>query len=338
MQQRRWWAIGSLVLLAIICLYQLNVVRAAWYRSSVNPYISVYINVPAGTSLINLAKQLQAQGLINNARYFIWLARLRYAHNSIKAGEYAIPPSSSPANILKQLHQGKVFQYTITLVDGWTIYQVQAALNEQPRLKHQVGNTPPKQLMQQLGFAPSWPEGLFFPDTYFYIAGTSDKAILQRAHKSMQQKLNQAWQHRAAGLPYDSPYQALIAASLIEKESADPSERTLISSVLVNRLRLGMPLQIDPTVIYGMGEQYDGSITSKDLRQDTLYNTYIRMGLPPTPIAIPSESAIEAALHPATTKYLYFVAKGNGLHQFSETLTQHDKAVKNYLLMLKQNM
>ena len=308
-----------------------------WQQPSVNPVLPVYIHIQPGTSLRKISQQLVQAGVLTHENYFMLVLRLHDAGHAVQAGEYLLAPGLSPKQIYLQLKQGKVMQHAITLVEGWTFNQFMADLDKQPLLKHDLQNLNPQQIMQKIGLNITNPEGWFFPNTYFYVRGSSEQSILLKANKMMQARLNQAWQQRDSGLPYQTAYDALIAASIIEKESAVPAERKLVASVLINRLRIGMPLQMDPTIIYGLGTFYQGNITSKDLKRDTPYNTYLHQGLPPTPIAMPSASSIDAALHPATTNYLYFVANGNGTHQFSSSLVQHDKAVKAYLKTLKKD-
>jgi len=207
---------------------------------------------------------------------------------------------------------------------------MRAELDRRPDIRHDTAAMTDAAILQATAPGESNPEGLFFPDTYYYDAGESDLHIYRRAYDLMQKRLEAAWQGRAAGLPYQTPYQALIMASIVEKETGAPDERPQISSVFLNRLRIGMPLQTDPTVIYGMGDRYDGNIHKSDLETDTPYNTYTRRGLPPSPIALPSEESIQATLHPVSSKALYFVAKGGGRHQFSDTLEEHNRAVYRY--------
>jgi UPF0755 protein len=225
-----------------------------------------------------------------------------------------------------------VAQSGITFIEGWTFRQMREALNRQQGLRHLSMSRSDEELMRAIGAKESKPEGLFFPDTYYFSADMSDLDILKRAYLTMQRKLDAAWQSRAPGLPYRDAYEALIMASIVEKETGSGDERPLIASVFLNRLKLNMRLQTDPTVIYGLGEAFDGNLRKRDLLADTSYNTYTRGGLPPTPIAMPGLAAIEAALHPEPSKALYFVGKGNGRHAFSTTLDEHNRAVARYQL------
>ncbi|MBY0544448.1 MAG: endolytic transglycosylase MltG [Gammaproteobacteria bacterium] len=332
----RWLLPSVLALVFLAGALQFASMMSWWHKSSVNAYESVYIDIKPGSSVKQIAEQLYQAGIINNKSYFIWLVRLRGTNNTMKAGDYLLPPAFSPSQVYSQLQSGRVLQYAVTLVEGWTFNQVITELTAQSLLKHDLQGLTSTQIMQKLGLPDKLPEGLFFPNTYFYVRGASESLILKKAYKTMQAKLDSAWQTRDANLPYKTPYDALIAASIIEKESALPSERPFVASVLVNRLNRGMPLQMDPTVIYGLGAAYDGNIKSSDLKRKTDYNTYLFQGLPPTPIAMPGASSLNAALHPADTNYLYFVANGQGSHQFSSSLSQHDKAVKAYLKQLKK--
>jgi UPF0755 protein len=215
-------------------------------------------------------------------------------------------------------------------VEGWNIREVRQELARNPRLEHRLADMTDAQMLAAIGAEEKHPEGLFFPDTYFFNPDSPDIDVLRRAYSLQQQKLQEAWETRAPGLPYKTPYEALIMASIIEKETGVPEERPLIAAVFINRLKKGMRLQTDPTVIYGLGAKFDGNLRKVDLQRDTPYNTYTRAGLPPTPIAMPGEEAILAALHPAPSNALYFVAKGNGTHQFSATLEEHNRAVNRY--------
>jgi UPF0755 protein len=228
--------------------------------------------------------------------------------------------------------EGCVVQHMFTLVDGWTFAQVRAALAQAPKLRHTLQNLSDAQVAQRLGIDEPNPEGWLLPQTYAYVLGDSDLDVLRRAHAAMQRTLAADWAARAPGLPLRTPYQALILASIVEKESALASERPRIAGVFVRRLEIGMKLQTDPSVIYGLGAAYHGDITRKDLETDTAYNTYTRYGLPPTPICMPGAPALQAALHPAPGKALYFVARGNGTHQFSDTLQEQNQAVDKYIL------
>jgi UPF0755 protein len=232
--------------------------------------------------------------------------------------------------LLTQLVRGEFAQEAVTIIEGWTFRQMRQTLAAAPNLKHDTAQLSDKELLAKIAPDYKSPEGLFFPDTYLFAKGSSELEIFRQAHKAMMERLRAAWEKRSPNLPYSNPYEALIMASIVEKETGQKSERPMIAGVFVNRLRTGMLLQTDPTVIYGMGEKYEGKIRKKDLETDTPYNTYVRAGLPPTPIALPGVQSLEAALVPASTEALYFVSRGDGTSKFSENLTEHNKAVNKY--------
>lgn len=294
------------------------------------------INILPGTPFKLITRSLAGKGIIKKPHLLEWGARLQGKAAKVQAGEYHIPPGMLPGQFLDMLVAGRVVQYSFTLVEGWNVPQVLAALQQNPDLTHTLQTPDPAQLMHELGLDEAHAEGWFFPDTYHFVRGTTDKALLQRAHTAMRTQLEEQWQQRDTDLPYKTAYEALIMASIIEKETGVPEERQQIAGVFVRRLQKGMRLQTDPTVIYGIGESYDGNIRRQDLRTDTPYNTYTRSGLPPTPIAMPGLAAIRAALHPAAGDSLYFVASGGGAHVFSPTLEQHNEAVIKYQLKGKR--
>ncbi|EKF75201.1 hypothetical protein A11A3_04455 [Alcanivorax hongdengensis A-11-3] len=295
--------------------------------------------ISPGTGFNRFLYDLRSEGLLGDAhqahmRY--WGARLYSAFTGIAGrmhvGEYRVEPGDSLLTLLDRIDQGKVLQRSITFVDGWNFREMRARLAGMDTIEHRIKGLSDAQVMTRLGRQGQHPEGWFAPDTYFYTRGTTDLTLLQRALERQQAILDRAWAQRDQDLPYDTPYKALIMASIVEKETGVPDERAEIAGVFVNRLRKGMRLQTDPTVIYGMGERYDGNIRRSDLRRPTPYNTYVIQGLPPTPIAMPGREAIEAAMHPAHTEALYFVARGDGSHYFSKTLAEHRKAVRDYQL------
>lgn len=288
--------------------------------------------VEPGSSLRRVIQNLERQGVIHKPRYILLNARLTGNSTRIHVGEYRLKPGMKVSDFLDMLYQGKVIQYSLTLVEGWNFRQMMSELDSTEALQHQLAGLSDEEIMQVLGHPGEHPEGRFMPDTYHFTRGMSDIDILRRAYKAMADYLQAQWPTREEDLPYDTPYQALIMASIVEKETALTSERQAIAGVFVNRLEKGMRLQTDPTVIYGMGEDYDGNIRRQDLRRDTPYNTYTRSGLPPTPIAMPGREAIHAALHPEDTGYLYFVSRGDGSHHFSKTLEEHNQAVIKYQL------
>ncbi len=289
--------------------------------------------VEPGESLAGVARRLAQEGVIGNATTFSWVARLKGLASRIQAGEYVIEPGITRARLLEQLAQGEVTSYSLTLVEGWNFARMLSAIADSPHLEHTLQGLDQKQIMGRLGHPDVHPEGRFFPDTYRFPRGMSDLEVLRRAYRTMERVLQQEWQGRAAGLPYRSPDEALIMASIIEKETGLPEERREIAGVFVRRLQRGMLLQTDPTIIYGLGEGFDGNLRRKHLRDSSnRYNTYRHKGLPPTPIAMPGRDSIHAALHPAPGESLYFVSRGDGSHHFSVTLEEHNRAVRRYQL------
>ena len=283
-----------------------------------------------GSSLKSMARDMQQAGLLEQDWAFVWLVRLQGKSTQLKAGDYALEHPVSPLELLEIITKGQVSQRQISVIEGWTFKQLRAALNASPDIVHETLNLTDAEILQRIGATESHPEGLFFPDTYNFAAGSSDLAIIKRAYRVMQRHLQEVWLARDANLPLQTPYQALILASIVEKETGTPGDRAMIAGVFVNRLRKGMLLQTDPTVIYGLGDQFDGNLRKRDLLADTAYNTYTRGGLTPTPIALPGVAALQAAMHPAQTDALYFVARGDGSSQFSSSLTAHNRAVNQY--------
>lgn len=288
--------------------------------------------VQRGTGIRQLAADLTARGLIRHPWYFLLLARERGDGGRLKAGEYRLVRGMTPAEVLDRLVSGRVVVYPITLVEGWTYRQALAAILADGHFGADLEGLSGEALMAALGHPGEHPEGRFFPDTYSFPRRTTGLAVLKRAYAEMDRVLAEEWAGRAADLPLKTPYEALILASIIEKETGLAAERAEIGGVFVRRLRAGMRLQTDPTVIYGLGERFDGNLRRADLRQPTPYNTYVITGLPPTPIALPGRAAIHAALHPQDGDSLYFVARGDGGHVFSATLDQHNRAVGQYQL------
>lgn len=284
------------------------------------------------SGLKSISNQLVTQGVLKEPWRFIVLAKLLRKEPYLQAGSYTLNKNISPYHLLLSLNHGKTTQGSVTFIEGRTFAQMRERLASNDAVKQTIGNMSDAEILSALGSTYQTAEGLFFPDTYYFSRDTSDMVLLQRSYDSMQARLNKAWQTRDTNLPYKNSYQALIMASIIEKETGQASERPMIAGVFINRLRIGMRLQTDPTVIYGMGEHYQGNIRKKDLLTDTPYNTYTRNGLPPTPIAMPGQAAIDAALHPAKTKALYFVGNGDGSHIFSNSLSAHNRAVLQYQL------
>ena len=289
-------------------------------------------DIEAGSRFRAVTQQLVQQNIIQDPVSFEVLARGLGIASDVKAGIYEVKNGITPLELLQMMTSGSATQASITFIEGWTFAQMREELNASEKVKHMAMSETDQQILKEIGAAETMPEGLFFPDTYFFSPNTSDRDILKRAYSTMQGKLKTAWLSKAQGLPYKTPYEALIMASLVEKETGRAAERPQIAGVFINRLKIGMRLQTDPTVIYGMGEHFDGNIHKKDLLRDTAYNTYTRDGLPPTPIAMPGWGAINAALHPLQTKALYFVGKGDGTHYFSTSLAEHNNAVIKYQL------
>lgn len=301
-----------------------------YQRAMENPVVldkQVYIDIEKGDSLNRITEKLIDQDLAIKPLWFKVLAYTSKSAKKIKAGEYELTPGLNAPEVLALFVQGKTRQYAITFPEGWRFKDILQAIEKNPYLEHTLNSTDPEALMRQLGADVIHPEGLFFPDTYFFEKNMTDVSLLKRAYDRMQQVLQQEWLNKAENLPLKSPYEALILASIVEKETAVIEERPLIAGVFIRRLEKGMLLQTDPTVIYGMGEHYNGDITWDDLKTSTPYNTYVVKGLPPTPIAMPGKDAIYAALHPNSGNSLYFVSRGDGTHMFSSTLKDHNRAV-----------
>ena len=304
----------------------------AWYANQplrIEP-LPKTINVVPGTHLRSLSAMLEREGVIGNAQLFWLLGRVLGKAGTLKVGVYRLERPLTPLELYAKIQRGEVSQAIVQFIEGWNWREVRAALAAQPLLKNDSAGMSDAELLRAIGAQESHPEGLLFPDTYFYAPHASDLGVLRRAYRLQHEKLLAAWETRAAGLPYRTPYEALIMASIVEKETGAAFERPQIAGVFLNRLRLGMRLQTDPTVIYGLGEGFDGNLRKVDLQRDTPYNTYTRAGLPPTPIAMPSAAAIQAALNPAKTDALYFVARGDGTHVFSSNLDAHNRAVNRY--------
>ncbi len=287
-------------------------------------------SIQSGSSLRSATQQMSQAGVLPSPGPFEILARALGKAGSIKAGNYEVAPPLTPYLLLQKVTQGDVKLIAVTFVEGWTFRQMRQVLDEHPAVKHETAGISDTDILARLAIKETRPEGWFFPDTYHFGHGTSDLAILRRAYRLMQAHLYEQWEKRAQGLPLATPYEALILASIVEKETGSAEDRTLVAAVFVNRLRKGMILQADPTVIYGMGEKFDGNIRKRDLTADTPYNTYTRTGLPPTPIAMPGLAALTATLNPADSDVLYFVSRGDGSSYFSRTLAEHERAVTKY--------
>jgi UPF0755 protein len=296
---------------------------------------AVRFEVAPGTGLIAVARALERMGHLDHPRYLVWYARWKGRADTIVAGEYLLSPGMTPRGLLDKLTAGDVVHYTVTIPEGWTFRQLMDAVRAHPRIRHTLGGLDDAAVMKALGHAGEFPEGRFFPDTYQFVAGTTDVTLLRQAYQMMREQLDAIWAERAPGLPLTTPYQALILASIIERETAVPEERPRIAGVFIRRLQRNMRLQADPTVIYGVGLLFEGRLRRRDLVNDTPYNTYTRAGLPPTPIALPGGGALRAAVNPAPGDEIYFVARGDGSHYFSASLDEHQAAVRKYQLGLK---
>jgi UPF0755 protein len=295
------------------------------------------LEVPAGATPGGVLNRLQADGVLQDALWLRLYWRFNIKGQPLHSGEYRLTPELSVRDMLGLWQRGEVVQYSLTLVEGWSFRQVRAALERQSKLELTLTELSDAQLMARLGYSGINPEGRFFPDTYRFVRGMSDLDLLKQAYVRLEQVLAEEWQGRDEGLPYKEPYDALIMASIIEKETGVPEERGEIAGVFIRRLRIGMRLQTDPTVIYGMGERYNGKLTRANLREPTAYNTYVIDGMPPTPIAMVGREAINAALHPVAGKSLYFVARGDGSHVFSNNLEAHNRAVRQYQLTRRED-
>lgn len=323
-----------LVLAAAIAAIALLWDLLLFASTPVNLAAPTVLEVKGGATAAAIGRELAERGLIADADRFRLLARR--AGGRIKAGEYRLEPGVTPEGLLALLASGQSVQYSLTLVEGWSFAQVMAAVAAAPELAHTLPGPTAAEggtaVMSAIGHPGEHPEGRFLPETYHFPRGLSDAAFLRRAYQAMSELLAAEWERRAEGLPLAGPYEALILASIVEKETGAAAERPQIAGVFVRRLQRGMLLQTDPTVIYGLGPAFDGDLRRRDLERDTPYNTYTRRGLPPTPIAMPGRAAIQAALHPADGESLYFVARGDGTHHFSATLAEHNRAVAKFQL------
>ncbi len=294
------------------------------------------LTIAPGQPLSAVLQTLQEQKLLispqRNTLYLKMYARMTGLGTRIKAGEYPLIPGMTALQALRLFESGKTVSYQLRLLEGWTFGQALAAIREHPQIRQTLGDATESTILKQLGVDVGSLEGRLFPDTYHFPGGTSDLAVIRRAYDTMASALQQTWDQRASELPYASADEALIMASIVEKETGDAAERAQIAGVFVRRLQLGMRLQTDPTVIYGLGAAFDGNLRKRDLLADTPYNTYTRTGLPPTPICLPGRAALVAAVHPADGKALFFVSRGDGTHAFSDTLEQHEAAVRRYQL------
>jgi len=291
---------------------------------------TVEFSIRPGSTLRGVTRQVIEAGLVMPGWKFNLLARVNGASAGIKAGSYQVSAGVTPLLLIRKIMRGEYAQAEILFVEGWNFRQMREALNAHLDLKHDSASLSEAEIMARLGAPGMFPEGMYFPDTYVFAKGSSDLAVLARAHRAMKRQLESAWSERAPDLPMTDSYEALILASLVEKETGRAGDRAMVAGVFANRLRLRMKLQTDPSVIYGMGERFDGNLRKRDLVTDTPFNTYTRLGLPPHPIAMPGLASLAAVMHPAKTDALYFVSRGDGTSEFSHTLVEHNRAVAKY--------
>ena len=340
MTRRRGLAVLTVALAsALILAAGVGGFAVHWWRSPLSLERPTTLIIEPGGTAFGVAGALEAAGLLEDGRPLPWILRLRGEAKRLQAGEYGVAPGETAGQLLTRMVNGEVVHHEFRILEGSRVADVLAALRRQVRMGQSLAQARPETLLAELGLdiaagtlGPGHGEGWFFPDTYQFTTGEEDRALLLRAHAKMTAELSAAWSRRMPELPYRSPYQALIAASLIEKETSRAEDRPHVSQVLVGRLRRNMRLQVDPTVIYGLGDAFDGDLRRADLRRPTPYNTYVHRGLPPTPIALPGREALLAAVRPSGADYLYFVARGDGSSQFSGTLAEHNAAVRKFQL------
>lgn len=339
MSRRGRAVLAAAFVLALVAAAASGWLAHRWWRSPLAAAQPTVLTIQPGSTAFGVAADLEAAGLLASARPLPWILSLRGEAERLQAGEYAVLPGDTVRVLMARVVKGEVMRHEFRIPEGRRIAEVLNALRAEARLGQSLAEARPETLLADLGLdlaadasVPSHGEGWFFPDTYHYTAGEDDRSLLLRAHAKMQEELRFAWSQRQPDLPYASPYKALIAASLIEKETSRAEDRAHVSQVLTARLRKNMRLQVDPTVIYGLGAAFDGDLRRADLRRPTPYNTYVHRGLPPTPIALPGREALLAAVRPSGADYLYFVARGDGSSQFSSTLAEHNAAVREFQL------
>ncbi len=325
---KRWMRRAFWLSALLVAVFTAWLAAFAWSDLPLN--LPVQFSLKDGSSLRSSLRQMQAAGVINSPWQFELLARIKGGATRVQAGNYEIRASLSAFALLDMITSSARGQDQITVIEGWTFSQLRAVLDAHSAIRHDTRGATDADLVARLGIPHPSAEGWFLPDTYYFVNGSSDLALMRRAYRAMQVQLDALWEGRAEGLRLESPYEALTLASIVEKETGQPDERPLIAAVFLNRLRIGMRLQTDPTVIYGLGAQFDGNLRKRDLLADGPYNTYLREGLPPTPIALPGLAALTATLNPSSSKALYFVARGDGTSYFSTTLAEHERAVTKY--------
>lgn len=323
--------IKNLLALGLLCA----IAAGGWFYWRVSspltlPRESVDFQIPEGVGMRGAAREVAKAGVPVDPWMLIVLGKVLHVESSIKAGSYEVTQGVTPLDLLAKLTRGDVTQTEVSFIEGWTFRQMRERLDAHPDVRHDSKGLSETELLRRIGATESRAEGLFFPDTYLFAKQSKDIDILARAYRAMQGHLAREWADKATGLPYANAYQALIMASIVEKETGRDQDRPMVSAVFANRLRQGMMLQTDPSVIYGIGEKFDGNLRKRDLLADTPYNTYTRLGLPPTPIAMPGIASLRAALHPAASTAIYFVARGDGSSQFSSSLDEHNQAVNRY--------
>ena len=321
----------NLFLLAVLVVMSASGAFWYWATQAVLPNEqAIDFVIKSGSSVRSAGRQIEESGVPVPAMLFEAMARISGKASQLKAGSYELEPGKTPLDLLEKIVNGEFSQASIAIIEGWSFAQMRKLIDDHPALRHDTRNLSESELMKKLGADVRFGEGMFFPDTYLFAKGSSDLQFYQQAYAMQMKRIDDAWAARAPDLPYKNKYEALIMASIIEKETGQSSERAMIAAVFTNRLKQGMLLQTDPTVIYGMGDRYQGKIYKRDLLTDTPYNTYTRAGLPPTPISLPGLASLTAALNPAHSDALYFVAKGDGTSQFSHNLDEHNRAVNKY--------
>ncbi len=328
---RSWVAFALFCLVFLVFLYGAIFLLPVVPSTSNAPQGGVYrVKIFPQSGLAAISQQLSEQGIASNALIFQLAARALFVGAKLKPGTYLLAPRASLGNILLQIARGDRVRASVAIIPGMTIWQVRALMDSHPALVHQTKGMGSKELLQALSLSYPGDEGLFYPDTYIFDPDDSDLSIYRRAAQAMQKQLNSAWEQRDSSTPLKTPYELLILASIVEKETGRSSDRSLVAAVFINRLNLKMPLQTDPAVIYGIGPKFDGNLRKADLRKDSPYNTYMHKGLPPTPIAMPSKESLQAAMHPAKSVAVYFVARGDGSSHFSKSLKEHEEAVDQF--------